>query len=212
MLGPELDELLQARAAELRAKGRRPYAWDRHRGRPIAAVSYALCLAEIVDDLTGLGLTPSAVYISSAGGTGAGMALGKAVLGLPYPVRSICPIKWPWDVRADMAGVVNQAAELLGLPHRVSAADIDASEDYIGEGYGVITPGGWEATDLLARTEGLLLDPVYTAKAMAALIDDARRRRLRPGEVVVFVHTGGTPAVFAYRDEIVRLAGIRATA
>jgi 1-aminocyclopropane-1-carboxylate deaminase/D-cysteine desulfhydrase-like pyridoxal-dependent ACC family enzyme len=56
--------------------------------------------------------------------------------------------------------------------------------------------------DLLARTEGLLLDPVYTAKAMAALIDDIRHRRVKPGETAIFVHTGGTPAVFAYRDEL----------
>ena len=65
-----------------------------------------------------------------------------------------------------------------------------------------VTPAGREAMDLLARTEGILLDPVYTAKAMAGLIDDVRHGRVAPGAALVFVHTGGTPAVFAYRDEL----------
>jgi 1-aminocyclopropane-1-carboxylate deaminase/D-cysteine desulfhydrase-like pyridoxal-dependent ACC family enzyme len=200
-LGPELDELLHGKAAEFRAAGRNPYVWDRDRGRPLAAVSYTLCLAEVVDQLRGRGLEPSAVYSAAAGATGAGLALGRAVLGLACPVRLICPIRWPWDVRADLAEVANRAAALLELPHRLRPADVDASEDYIGPGYGVLTPEGWEAMDLLARTEGTLLDPVYTAKAMAALVDDVRRRRAAGGPVV-FVHTGGQSAVFAYRDEV----------
>jgi 1-aminocyclopropane-1-carboxylate deaminase/D-cysteine desulfhydrase-like pyridoxal-dependent ACC family enzyme len=201
-LGPELDALLLARAEEFRAAGRRPYAWDRVQGRPLAAVSYTLCMAEILDDLRALSLDAAAIYVAAAGATGAGLALGRAVLGLQGRVRLICPIKWPWDVRADTAEVANHTAALLGLPHRLSAADIDASEDYIGRGYGQVTPGGRQAMDLLARSEGVLLDPVYTAKAMAALIDDVRRRRVTPGDIIVFVHTGGTPAVFAYRDEL----------
>jgi 1-aminocyclopropane-1-carboxylate deaminase/D-cysteine desulfhydrase-like pyridoxal-dependent ACC family enzyme len=101
-----------------------------------------------------------------------------------------------------MAAVANQTAALLGLPHRLTAADIDATEDYIGPGYGHVTPDGWEALRMLARSEGILLDPAYTSKAMAALIHDVRRQRVAPGELVVFLHTGGTPAVFAYRDEL----------
>jgi 1-aminocyclopropane-1-carboxylate deaminase/D-cysteine desulfhydrase-like pyridoxal-dependent ACC family enzyme len=120
-------------------------------------------------------------------------------------VRSICPIRWPWDVREDLAHVANQAAALLDLPHRLTARDIDASEDYIGPGYGAVTPGGWEAMDLLARTEGILLDPVYTGKAMAGLIADLRQGRVAPGQIVVFIHTGGLPAVFAYHEELMAL-------
>lgn len=201
-IGPELDDYLLARAEELRIAGRKPYVWDRFHGRPIAAVSYALCMAEIVDDLQAHGLPPAAVYASAAGATGAGLALGRAVLGVKGAVRLICPIRWPWDTRADMAEVANRTAALLDLPHRLSAADIEASEDYVGSAYGTVTPAGREAMDLLARNEGILLDPVYTAKAMAALIEDVRRHRVKPGEVVVFVHTGGTPAVFAYRDQL----------
>jgi 1-aminocyclopropane-1-carboxylate deaminase/D-cysteine desulfhydrase-like pyridoxal-dependent ACC family enzyme len=203
-MGPEMNTLLARKSEEFRAAGHRPYFWDPKPGRPIAAVSYLLCMAEIVEEIRSQGLKPSAIYISSAGGTGAGMALGRVVLGLSCPVRSICPIRWPWNVREDLAEVANQTATLLGLPHRLTAEDIDACEDYIGTAYGTITPEGWEAMDLLARTEGILLDPVYTAKAMAALIHDIRDHRLKSGQTAIFVHTGGTPAIFAYRDELMR--------
>ncbi len=201
-MGPELDTLLLERAAQLRAAGRRPFAWDRETGRPLAAVSYLLCLAEIVEQLRERGLTPGAVYAAAAGATGAGLALGRAVLGLDAAVRLVCPIRWPWNVPEDMAEVANRAAALLGLPHRLTGRDVEISLDYVGAGYGVITPEGRAAMDLLARSEGILLDPVYTSKAMAALIDDVRNHRVASGEVVVFIHTGGTPAVFAYRDEL----------
>ena len=203
-LGPELDAYLMERAEELKAQGRRPYVWDRVRVRPLGAVSYALCLAEVLDQMESSGLKPSVVYVSSTGATGAGLALGRAVLGMEAPVRSICPLRWPWDVRADMADIANQAAALLDVPHRLRAADIDASEDYVGPGYGVLTPQAREAFSMLARNEGILLDPVYTAKALAALVDDVRQRR-HPGEVLVFLHTGGQPAVFAYRDDLLNV-------
>jgi L-cysteate sulfo-lyase len=205
-IGPELDKLLLAKAEELRRAGRRVFVWDRVPGRPIAAVSYALCLAEILDQMKALGLTPTHVYSAAAGATGAGLALGKAALGWRGQVRLLCPIRWPWNTPADLAEVANETAKLLGLPQRLTAADIDIREDYVGPGYGVLTPGGREAMDLLARTEGILLDPSYTAKAMAGLIDDARRHRLGANDIVVFIHTGGTPAVFAYRDELMGTA------
>ena len=201
-MGPELDDLLLAKAKELRAAGRKPFVWDRITGRPIAAVSYALCLAEILDQARALGFEPTHVYAAAAGATGGGLAIGKAILGWPGKIRLLCPIRWPWDTPADLAEVGNQTAALLGLPHRLTAADIDVRTDYIGASYGVITPGGREAMNLLARTEGILLDPIYTAKAMAGVIDDARQGRLGSKDQAVFIHTGGTPAIFAYRDEL----------
>jgi 1-aminocyclopropane-1-carboxylate deaminase/D-cysteine desulfhydrase-like pyridoxal-dependent ACC family enzyme len=100
---------------------------------------------------------------------------------------------------ADMAG---RAAALLSLPHRPNRDDVHLSEDFIGPGYGVVTPEGWEALRLLATTEGILLDPAYTAKAMAGLIHDTRQNRLGRDDTVVFIHTGGLPAVFAYRNDL----------
>jgi L-cysteate sulfo-lyase len=201
-LGPGLDALLLAKAEALRAEGRRPYVWDRHTGRPLAAVSYALCLAEIVQQMGRIGLAPTAVYSCAAGATGAGLVLGKVVLGMPAAVRLVSPIRWPWDMPEDLAEVANRTAGLLGLPHRVRPAEIEVTTDFVGPGYGAVTAQGWEALELLASTEGILLDPVYTSKAMAGLIADVRSRRVGAGDTIVFVHTGGIPAVFAYRDEL----------
>jgi 1-aminocyclopropane-1-carboxylate deaminase/D-cysteine desulfhydrase-like pyridoxal-dependent ACC family enzyme len=206
-LGPELDNLLLAKAEEMRRAGRKPYVWDRVTGRPIAAVSYALCMAEILEGIRQRGIEPAVIYAAAAGATGAGLALGKKVLGWTGRLRLLCPIRWPWDTATDLAEVANQTAVLLGLPHRLQAADIDVSDSYIGPGYGAVTPAGREAIDLLGRTEGILLDPVYTAKAMAGLIDDIRQKRVPADGALVFVHTGGTPAVFAYRDELVWVRG-----
>jgi 1-aminocyclopropane-1-carboxylate deaminase/D-cysteine desulfhydrase-like pyridoxal-dependent ACC family enzyme len=207
-LGPELDALLAARADEFRRAGRRPYFWDRGVVVPLAAVSYTLCLVETVEQLREQGLEPAAFYVSSAGSTGAGLALGRAALGLSAPVKSICPMNWPWDTRADMAATAGRAAAWMGLPHRLTRDDIDATEEYLGPGgYGRASPAGREATRLLARREAILLDPVYTAKAMAALIADVRAGRYAPGSVLVFVHTGGLPAVFAQADEMLEGAG-----
>jgi 1-aminocyclopropane-1-carboxylate deaminase/D-cysteine desulfhydrase-like pyridoxal-dependent ACC family enzyme len=107
-----------------------------------------------------------------------------------------------------MADVAGRAAALLGLPHRLSRDDVDLREDFVGPSYGTVTPEGWEALRLLATTEGILLDPVYTAKAMAGLIHDVRQGRIDRGDTVVFLHTGGLPAVFAYRDDLLPYLGV----
>jgi len=203
-LGPELDALLNEKADEFRAKGRRPYVWNRSRVVPRAAISYALCIAEIMQQMNQMELKPDAVYVCSAGSTGAGVALGKAVLGLQCPVRSICPMTWPWDIPQALADTANEAAALLDIPNRLKREDIDCTENYIAPGYGKISPAGSEAMRMLAETEGILLDPIYTAKAMAGLIDDVRQQRIASGSVVVFIHTGGLPAVFAYPEQVLQ--------
>jgi 1-aminocyclopropane-1-carboxylate deaminase/D-cysteine desulfhydrase-like pyridoxal-dependent ACC family enzyme len=201
-MGEPLLRLLQDRAEALRAAGRRPYVWEEERCGPLAVASYLSCMAEVLEQVRQRGVEPRALYAAAAGPTGAGLVLGRAVLGLPWPVRLLAPIRWPWDTRQKMADMASRSAALLGLPHRLSRDDVDLREDFIGPAYGAVTPGGWEALRLLATTEGILLDPVYTAKAMAGLIHDAREGRLGRDDTVVFLHTGGLPAVFAYRDDL----------
>jgi 1-aminocyclopropane-1-carboxylate deaminase/D-cysteine desulfhydrase-like pyridoxal-dependent ACC family enzyme len=196
-IGPELEALLKAKADELRRQGRKPYFWDRARVVPLAAVSYALCIAEIAEQIDAMGLVTDALYVSSAGATGAGVVLGHRLLSLRCPARVICPMRWPWHIPTAMADDANAAAKFLGLPHRLTAADVDADESYVDPGYGLPSEVGQAALDLLARTEAILLDPVYSAKAMAALIADVRAGQYKPGSVVVFIHTGGVPAIFA---------------
>lgn len=206
-IGPELDALLAAKADELRRAGRRPYAWHRPRVVPLSAVSYTACVAECVEQLAERGLSPDALYVSSSGGTGAGVALGKKLLGLDCPARLICPMPWPWSIPEALAADATEAARLMGLPHTLTAGEIDADEGFIAPGYGHASRAGQEALHALARTEAILLDPVYSAKAMAGLMADVRAGKYRPGAVLVFIHTGGAPAVFADPQKVLSAGG-----
>jgi 1-aminocyclopropane-1-carboxylate deaminase/D-cysteine desulfhydrase-like pyridoxal-dependent ACC family enzyme len=203
-MGPELNDLLTVKAAELRAVGRRPYVWDPPRTVPLATVSYVLAAAELAEDLARIGVEPAAVYVASSGSTGAGLALGFRALGIDWPVRSIGYIHWPWDEAAMMAEWANGAAEHLGLPFRLSAGDINYTAEQIGAAYGQMTPAGREALHLMATSEAMLLDPVYTVRAAAQLIADVRSGRVPTGSAVVLMHTGGAPAVFAAAEHVLR--------
>ena len=201
-IGPELDALLAAKADEFRRAGRRPYFWHRPRVVPLAAISYAVCVAEIVEQLAERALEPAAIYVSSSGATGAGVALGAKLLGLTCPVRLICPMHWPWHIPTALADDANDAAAMLNLPHRLTAADFDADESFVAPGYGLPSPAGQEAMRLLATTEAILTDPVYSAKALAGLMADVRAKKYAAGTAVVFIHTGGVPAIFANPAEV----------
>ena len=200
-IGPELDGVIAERAQRFRAAGRVVYEHSRALwGR--AAVSYALAMAEIADQLRERQVTPAAIYASAGGATGAGLALGAARLAVPGAVRLVLPIRWPWDEAAGIAELANEAARLLHLPGGLTAQQVTVDPGYVGSGYGRATRDGMEALALAARLEGVLLDPAYTAKALAALIADVRAGRYRADQAVVFVHTGGTPALFAYTGEL----------
>lgn len=203
-IGPELDAVLAEKAAELRRAGRKPYFWHRPRVVPLAAVSYAVCVAEIAEQLESLGLSASGIYVSSSGATGAGVALGKKLLHLDAAARLICPMHWPWHIPTALAKDANDAAEMLGLPHRLTPEDIDADESQIAPGYGIPSKAGREALEMLATTEAILTDPVYSAKALAGLIADVRAGRYPAGSILVFVHTGGVPAIFADPQSVLR--------
>jgi len=201
-VGTELDDRIAERAEHFRAAGRTVYTWDRGSVKPLAAVSYILCLLEIVEQSAAQGFTPDAVYVCSAGSTGSGLAVAAKAVGCRFPVRSVCPIQWDWDTQQDMARIANQAAELIGVDTRLERDELEITFDYIGPGYGVVSEAGLEAIELLARSEAVLLDPVYSGKAMAGLIDHIRRGEFTSGENIVFVHTGGTPAVFAFHEAL----------
>ena len=203
-MGPELDRVMAERAERFRAAGRKVYVQSRTLwGR--AAVSYVLAMAELCDQLRERRIDPAAVYVSAAGATGAGLVLGAAHLAAPALVRCVLPIRWPWDEAESIAELANQAADLLGLPPNVAADQVRVDGAHVGPGYGAASSEGMAALALVARLEGIMLDPVYTAKAMAALIADIRAGRYASDQAVVFVHTGGTPALFAYRDDVQRL-------
>lgn len=199
-IGPDLDRKIAEQAARYREAGRRPYMWDSKVVKPLAAISYVICLVEIIEQAASQGVNLDAVYVCSAGSTGSGVVLGQLATGFAGKVRNIAPIEWPWDTRADLALIANRAAELIDIKTRLTPDDIDITFDHIAPGYGKVSEDCLEAIGLLARTEGILLDPIYTGKAAAGLIHDIRSGRIPANASVVFIHTGGTPALFAYAD------------
>jgi len=199
-------ESIAARAAEvtaaLHAQGRRavqvsltPHA------TALAAAAYAGCVLELDEQCRHVGIAPRSIFVASSGGTQAGLVLGSLALGRPWTVVGYTPIERP-QRRERVAAIVNDAARLLDLAVHVTAEDIVNEDSELGPGYGKVSGDAVEALRLVARTEGILLDPVYTAKAMSGLIRQVRAGVFRPDESVIFVHTGGTPALFAYAAEL----------
>ena len=200
--GPEVDEKIARAAARLRGEGRNVYERVPKYVKPLAALSYVACVIELLNQANDADVTLDALYVCSAGSTGAGISLATTALALAISVQNVTPIVWPWDTRAAMTQIANDAAERLGISTRLEPDAIHVTEEYVGPGYGVLTPGCLEAITLLARTEGILLDPSYSGKSMACLIDHIRNGTLKSDQDVVFIHTGGTPALFAYNEQL----------
>jgi 1-aminocyclopropane-1-carboxylate deaminase/D-cysteine desulfhydrase-like pyridoxal-dependent ACC family enzyme len=190
-LGPVLERV----AAELRGQGRRPFILNHAAMFARASALGTLeCCLEILDQSGGR--PPDWLFVSSGGKGQAGFALAKKLLGLPTRVVGIASTKNedPWEYASQVA---TETAALLGLDVRLEPGEVENSFDYIGPGYGIATEAGLEAIVRFARRESLVLDPVYTGKAAAGCLDRIRRGDVAPGSRVVFVHTGGQPALFA---------------
>jgi D-cysteine desulfhydrase len=187
-------ELLETVMAEttlrLRAEGRHPYEVPLGGASDVGTMGYVVAAAEIVSQAP-LG---SIVYTATGtGGTQAGLVVG---FGNHARVRGVDVGAIP-DVADRIAALVAATASLAHRPMPSGHLQLDPSR--VGDGYGRPTPEGREAIDLAAHLEGLLLDPVYSAKAMAALVDDRRSDVLAPDQPTVFLHTGGLPSLFADR-------------
>jgi len=191
-------------AEELKEKGKRPFVVRMANDEDLSpdVIAYADCFCEIVEQCSELGIQPTHLYVSSYDSTQAGLELGKAALGIDTRIMGIAPANWHHGVAGLIARYANQAAERLGLSCRVSAEDVYNTEEYVGEGYGIPTPEAIEMIKLMARTEGIFLDPVYTGKAMAGLWDHIQKGKLTKNDIVIFLHTGGNPALFAYVEEL----------
>lgn len=139
--------------------------------------------------------------MASTSASQAGLELGFRCMGMAISIAGFNPEDWFADARPEMARYASEAAEHLTLDIRLEPESFVNTNAYIGERYGVPTKECLEAIKLVARTEGVLLDPVYTGKAMAGLIDHVRKGELTNGDEVIFVHTGGNPALFAYSED-----------
>ncbi|MEV0133236.1 D-cysteine desulfhydrase family protein [Dactylosporangium sp. NPDC050688] len=194
-------------AAKLLAQGRRPYVvgMGATRSLVLATVAYVAALLEIVDAL-GPDNPPDWIFTTSQGSTQAGLQLGCEALGLSTKIVGINPLDArheAYQQPEEIAGFARGAAQLLGVTTAITAADIVNSTDYVGESYGVPSEAGIAAMRTLAAAEGILLDPIYSGKGFAGLIDFCRRGVVEPGDRVVFLHTGGLPALFSYAADLV---------
>jgi D-cysteine desulfhydrase family pyridoxal phosphate-dependent enzyme len=199
-----LQPYLDAKAEELRKQGRKPYVVAPMDGENLArgAVGYVDAGLELHEQFDQLGIRPSALFIAGANMTPAGIALAFKALGRETKVVNITPIKWEEDRATDIARIANRAASMIGIETKLTPAEIESHDEYIGVRYGVVDDRCREAVKLMARTEGVILDPVYSGKAFGGMIDQIRKGRFAKEEQVVFVHTGGTPAVFAYAEDL----------
>jgi L-cysteate sulfo-lyase len=185
---------LEALATELRRAGRRPLVIPVGGSTPLGALGYVEAAREVAGQLEALGLPPARVTIvhsSSSGGTQAGLLVGCRAAGLAARVIGISADETRADLGGMVAGIAAPLAAQVGVPAPEPAA-VEVLDEYVGDGYGIPTPASEEATRLFARLEGIPLDPTYSAKAAAALVDLCRRGAFRADETVIFWHTGGT--------------------
>ena len=189
-------------ADEERAAGRVPYIIPYGGSNATGAAGYLEAAAELARQEAEQGLSiDHIVFPSSSGGTQAGLVVGARVAGLRARVLGISVDKDAAALRRTVYDLALLTAARHGVAVDLHPDDIHVSSDYVGGGYGVMGPAEHEAIRLTASTEGLVLDPVYTGRAMAGLIDMIRRGAFSREETVLFWHTGGAPALFVYARE-----------
>ena len=164
----------------------------------LEAIGYVNCALELCSQLEEQDVEINRLFVSSSTTTQAGLVLGTKYLNSDFQIIGVNPVDWIEDVPSEIAWIANEAAMRLGVNLSVNPSEIVNLGEYVGEGYGKLTPEAVEAIKLVARTEGILLDPVYSGKAMAALIDRIHKKAIKSDETVLFLHTGGAPALFAY--------------
>ncbi len=191
-LGPKMEKFAQ----ELRESGRNPYVIHKFGSVPKGAVAYVDAFMELESQIEQQGLGVNKVVVSSAAGTYGGLCLGAMAADSDIKITGIAISERSDNWEQTLSDLINGTADHLGLEIEFGPDDINVNTDYIGEGYAVPTEGMVEAIKLVAQTEGVLLDPIYTGKGMAGLIDLIRKGVFTEDDEVVFWHTGGVPSLF----------------
>ena len=215
--GLDMNAELEGVAARLRASGRKPYPIPGGGSNPTGALGYVNAAMELVSEANAAGLRiDHVVHATGSAGTQAGMVTGLAGMNSGIHLLGI-GVRAPREVQErNVFQLACATAEKLGMDGLVKPEHVAANCDYVGAGYGIPGADTLDAIRLTARTEGILLDPVYSGKAMAGLIDLCRRGAFAAGETIVFLHTGGSTALFGYtesfnlnEDGVARSADVR---
>lgn len=197
--GADMQGEMDAVADRFRASGRKVYVIPGGGSNPTGALGYVDCALELVNDANRLGKPiDHVVHATGSAGTQAGLVVGLRACNSGIPLLGIGVRAPKAKQEENVFKLATATAEKLGCPGVVRREDVVANTDYVGEGYGIPTAAGIEAIEMFARLEGILLDPVYTGKGAAGLIDLIRKGLFRKGERVVFLHTGGSAALFGY--------------
>ncbi len=201
--GSDLEAAMQALAAATKAAGGSPWIIPVGASSAVGALGYVNAALELLEQVEAMDLpVDHLVTATGSGGTQAGLLVGLRAAGSDLPVLGIGVGSPQAEQEAKVLAVAAETAALVGKPGLVTAADIVVDCGYVGAGYGQPTPAMNDALLRAARLEGLLLDPVYTGKALAGLIDRAAQGAFGDAQNVVFLHTGGSPALFAYADQL----------
>ena len=198
---PKEQRMMLDDLADLTRKaGGRPHILNDNPMFDIAsAAAYLEATLEVLEQLDQEGLAPSCFYMSSSGKGQAGLVLAQRLTGLGFAVHGVTATS-EFHLPSRTAGIANETAKALGLDLFVTEEEIVNFGEFVGDGYGIPSEAGIEAVKLFARTEGVILDPIYTGKAAAGMVAHVREGRFAAEDVLVFVHTGGTPANFTWSD------------
>ncbi len=199
--GSDMQAVIEEVGAGLRQAGGRPYVIPGGGSNAVGATGYVAVAGELVQQVNDLGLrVDRLVHATGSAGTQAGLVAGLHAMSSPIRVLGI-GVRNPKDKQeAAVLTLARATAARLGIDREVPTAAVEANCDYVGPGYGRPTPGMVEAVQLVARTEGIFLDPVYSGKGMAGLIDLIRTGVFTADHTVVFLHTGGAVGLFGYTE------------
>jgi D-cysteine desulfhydrase family pyridoxal phosphate-dependent enzyme len=195
----ELQEMLQATFDAESRTDREPYLVPFGGSNPVGSAGYVEAMREFLAQ--GLEVDRIIVPVTS-GGTTSGLYAGARIFGFGGKITAVRIGRYEGAVLERLAIHVRETAALFGEEVELDPSEIDVREDYMGPGYGVLTELERDAITTFARLEGILLDPVYTGRAAGGMLDLIRRGEISADERVLFWHTGGTPALFAYGDEL----------
>lgn len=193
----ERDRVLKETFDKAVADGRKPHLVPYGGSSATGALGYAFAMEELMRQMQDLRGLDYIIFGTSSGGTHAGLVLGQRVFGFKGKVLGISIDESEEWLKSHVSKLASEASEKLGERIRFEPAEVSANADYCKAGYGVLTDTEREAVNLFAKYEGLLLDPVYTGRAAAGMIDLIRKGYFKGEETVLFWHTGGQPALFA---------------
>ena len=197
----DMELAIESLVDELRENGRNPYVIPSGGSNPLGALGYVDCALEIVRQQKEQRVSfDHLVLATGSGGTQAGLLAGFHLDNAPIAVLGICTSRSAPEQRRKVGRLCGEVLDLLGFRGDVPREALITNGDYVGQGDGVPTGAMIKAVALAARTEGLLLDPVYTGKAMAGLVDLVRLGKLTSEDNVLFLHSGGSQALFGYRS------------